>query len=121
LDFVLKINFQDVILNYKTTEQKQHSTVRCDEGAEGHGTVVFAIITTVPCSGPKVLKNSKSLAGTMECRNSALFKIVYTLLLKSPGPTRLVRVEKTKNQSEYFESKTTFQSLKLTKKMEVLE
>ncbi|MGD9494193.1 MAG: hypothetical protein AB7V36_12665 [Bacteroidales bacterium] len=38
--------------------QKQHSTVRCDEGAEGHGTppvvgqaVVFAVVTTVPCSG----------------------------------------------------------------------
>jgi len=25
-----------------------------DEGAEGHGTVVFAVVTTVPCSGSKV-------------------------------------------------------------------
>ena len=30
-----------------------------DEGAEGHGTVVFAVVTTVPCSG-LVRKPSKS-------------------------------------------------------------
>jgi hypothetical protein len=26
-----------------------------DVGAEGHGTVVFAVVTTVPCSGINVL------------------------------------------------------------------
>ena len=41
------------------SEQKQHSTVRCDEGAKGHGTVVFAVVTTVPCSG-LLRKPSKS-------------------------------------------------------------
>ncbi|HBG70254.1 MAG TPA: hypothetical protein DDX57_05670 [Bacteroidales bacterium] len=41
-----------------------------DEGAEGHGTVVFEVVTTVPCSGSKKWKNSKTPAGTVECHNN---------------------------------------------------
>jgi len=48
-------------LKIQTSEQKQHSIVRCDKGAKGHGTVVFAVVTTVPCSGCNVSEELKSL------------------------------------------------------------
>jgi len=61
--------------------QKQHSTVQSDEvrpnskrrGAEGHGTVVFDVVTTVPCSGSKALRKTESQDGTVECRNNRQF------------------------------------------------
>jgi len=45
-------------LKIQTSAQKQHFTICCDEGAEEHGTVVFAIVSTVPCSGFKAIRNS---------------------------------------------------------------
>jgi len=44
-----------------------------DTGAEGHGTVVFAVATTVPCSGKNFSIKSLLVAGTVECRNNELF------------------------------------------------
>jgi len=41
----------EAVIKFKLQSKNNIPPSESDEEAEGHGTVVFAIVTTVPCSG----------------------------------------------------------------------
>jgi len=52
-------------------------------GAGGHGTVVFAVVTTVPCSDSKVSKNLKSLSERWNVVTTRYFETASTIINNS--------------------------------------